>query len=78
MMLDCLPLEDIASPRLASATSQALSKMLFRRFLEDILWLWEARDLPIGVTQCQKLNSEQNERRSKEVLRVRVQRSSDT
>ena len=51
MIVDYLPSKDIASLRLASATFRALPYTLFRRLLfEDMPWLWEAREMPIGET----------------------------
>ena len=56
MILDHLASKDIANLRLASATFRALPYTLFRRLLfEDMPWLWEARDMPIGETDWHDL-----------------------
>ena len=56
MIIDHSPSKDIANLRLASATFRALPCTLFRRLLfEDMPWLWEAEDLPVGETDWHEL-----------------------
>ena len=49
MILEYLNSKDIANLRLASRFFQSLPTILFRRLLfEDMPWLWEAREWPVG------------------------------
>jgi len=56
IILDDLSSKDIANLRLATPAYRQLNVILFRRLiLEDMPWLWEARDLPLGNTDFHRL-----------------------
>jgi hypothetical protein len=56
IILDDLSSKEIANLRLVTPAYRQLSVGLFRRLLlEDMPWLWEAKDLPIGNTDFHRL-----------------------
>ncbi|KAN0104636.1 hypothetical protein V8E51_010381 [Hyaloscypha variabilis] len=56
MILDDLSSKDIANLRLVTPAYRQLNVSLFRRLLlEDMPWIWEARDLPMGNTDFHRL-----------------------
>ena len=56
MILDNLSSKDIANLRLTTPAFRQLNTTLFRRLLlEDMPWLWEAKDLPKGNTDFHRL-----------------------
>lgn len=56
LILDELSSKDIANLRLVTPAYRQLSVSLFRRLLlEDMPWLWEAKELPMGNTDFHRL-----------------------
>lgn len=56
MVVEYLSSEDIANLRLATRAARELPTILFRRLLlEDMPWMWEAEDVPLGDVDWYKL-----------------------
>lgn len=57
MVVEYLPPVDIASLRLSTRAVLQLPNLLFRRLLlEDILWMCEVEDVPVGMFKGHKLH----------------------
>lgn len=56
MVVEYLSSKDIANLRLTTRAVRQLPDILFRRLLlEDMPWMWEAEDVPLGTCQWYKL-----------------------